>query len=124
MINFATFADELRFALDKAEAELTKFKERLEDSPAYAFQWADGAVEAAAIRSVFGHALKGVEAENGLNDEDRAKHLLEYYRRQTMTAATTVPASSSRLANLLADYERKATARVFERLSNDGALSL
>ena len=99
-----------------AERQLGPFKERLEENPAYAFEWSDSAFRAAAEKEVFEKFLEAMtynELEE--TDEEKVERLLGHAERE-MRIHLEPKRSSSFAANEMGHERGKALRSVVELL--------
>ena len=88
----------LRKEIDEATAALDKWKkERLEVDPCYAFEWGDGAFEAAAKIRVFSYYLKAFEG----NPELTWYEAMNYAKDEVLQRAPSPPRPSSPTRNIM-----------------------
>ena len=104
-----------------AERQLGPFKERLEENPAYAFEWSDSAFRAAAEKEVFEKFFDALTYnELDETDEEKVERLLGHAERE-MRVHLEPKHSSSFAANEMDRERGKALRTVVELL--EGARS-
>lgn len=130
------FVEELKAdfeeARTKAQASVTKFKERLEDeetSDCYAFSWADDAVQGAAEAFVYGEAAEMLEHVLRETDkdgkprtdtlEDRFAFAFKWWADEAERCAERVNRSTSGSSNMLEEYKRAAKMKAMRKLRGD-----
>ena len=95
------------YCLELAGEKLAKFAEDFRENPAYAFDWGDAAVEAAARKKVYSHARRMLSrSDEPVSPQD----LLAAYRRDMLTAAQYPTRSTSPMSNALKQAELAAIA--------------
>jgi len=94
-------------ALTSAQADLDKFSKNFSEDPAYAFEWADSAMKAAASRKVALH-LQAIAKEHGLDEA------LNFAHQQALRGARYPSHSTSATTNEMAAYVTAAYAEFVE----------
>lgn len=97
-------------ALCGAQETVDKFAERLAKDPVYAFEWADGAMQAAA------EVALGQRVRAMLDGGAGVPQVLAHLRRELMDLAGRVASSTSACSNRMADYKRAAVAGLLSGL--------
>jgi hypothetical protein len=114
------------------QKRLDKFSERFASNPAYAFQWAEDAMFAAAQQSVDLRLLSVLDhrdeqaqriAEGTLvpgpnervTDDDFLGRITEHYRDEALRMSDRVASSTSEME----DYDRAATVQLYRYLNGD-----
>lgn len=102
----------LTHKLGTAKEQIVKFQEKLAKNPAHAFQWAEGAMTAAAAIEVYGFLLGRLEIETVTVGAINTLAL-----QKTMHAARWPAASSSDVSNAMERKIGAAWAEVLEILN-------
>lgn len=99
--------------IDSAEQVIVKFKKNLEENPAYAFEWSEGAFEAAAKIDVNKYALTMLTHEKGGLVET-----IKQVRHQVLRGARNVESSTSHVSNLVNRFKTASLANLLESLED------
>jgi hypothetical protein len=123
-VKFEDLQNTLRVIIERADTSIAKFKKNLDESPVYAFQWGTDALAASATQRVAQEALHYLEAqpEEGKPEqpfETKLANLREYFTRQMMQAAESVPASTSVMSNMVDNYRRQALVKLVNTLNGE-----
>lgn len=99
--------------LREADRQLEKFLTRFADSPAYAFEWADSAIAAAATQRVITQVVKALTAEDSKATLDS---ICCYALKEAMRAIRDPARSTSPTSNLVETAIGSAWYHIHERL--------
>jgi hypothetical protein len=112
---------------DKFLNNLTGGDDPEKASPVYAFKWAESAIEEAVrqqelqrLAHAAEHHLGELSASDSTDETERLGFIIEYYRREALNKSENVNSSTSSISNLIEDYERKITVRIYRWLIGDG----
>ena len=109
--------------IEKEKEDLAKWAAKLDDSPLYAMEWGDAAVNTAARIDVYTKArgiMRWKETYDGKEVTDEMR--LERIRKDAMSAVlriTSIPRSTSAMSNLAETYVISEWAKILERLNFD-----
>ena len=90
--------------------EIEKWKARLEENPAYAFEWSDPAFKAAALLAVNSSAL--LQVKDGVDIDDMIGELTD----RVMFRSSCPAMSTSVASNLFEQYKLAAAANLLKYL--------
>ena len=96
-----------------ANETMEKFKSRINDNPAYAFEWGDSAIEAAAWLEQTKRFTQAI-LNAGLDNEFNFEHALEVLKRDLRTSTRYVQRSTCQSDNLLSQYRRAVLCAIVE----------
>lgn len=97
--------------LASAEPRLAKFKEKFEQSPVYAFEWAAEAIAAAGEKDVAQMALAWTESEKAV-----PQVVLDHLASEALREAQHPASSTSPVSNLTKLYVNAARAKLIARV--------
>lgn len=104
----------LKDKLRSAETTIAKFEKNLKESPSYAFEWSESAMQAAARDTVFRQVYIALT-----NDEPTTLiQMKEYVTRQVINKARSPESSTSTTSNRMERYELAAWAEVYEKIDS------
>lgn len=108
----------------RATASLDKFKERLGETPEYAFEWGTDALASAATLRVVEEAKHYANLDNEVEGkpvtfEERLTNMRRYFTDSAMRASEQVPASTSAMSNLVENYRRQALVKLVHTLNGE-----
>lgn len=105
----------LAVEIERAEARLAEFKDRLDKNPMNAFEWADDAAMAAAFLHVYAGLGHGFIHVAKTKDEDKAvEHVSEISTRELLRLASSTSCSTGQVHNLVERFTLTAYSRLFD----------
>lgn len=109
--NIARIVRTLDGMIDDSKRTVAKFTERLAEDPAYAFEWGDSAMDAAASLAVASRLKAIITAQSAKMTEDElVKAVCDMILQNMVHGAQSPKQSTSTCANLMDRYTTKAYA--------------
>ena len=109
--------DRLEQMLASSKEGLEEFKEKLDQDPTYAMQWADKVFTYAAQHKVAADLLHGLKA-NTVGEAEFLKRAQEYLTREVLQAARCPGRSTSPSSNHMDEELAAAKARLLELMTS------
>ena len=97
----------------KAQNEVTNFETRLKENPAYAFEWADDAMKAAARIDVLNFVIASLSSNSTMTNQEKVYETISYLHTNLIYSAKYGHSSSSACSNIMEENKRIATATVY-----------
>lgn len=113
---------EIQKRIERNEKDLAKFQKSFAEDPVFAFEWAEGAMAAAAVVRVYKGAIRALTEERVTAPSLRVppatvESLVEYYTGQILRRMSSGTTSSSRTSTIMRTEEISAQASLVELLT-------
>ncbi len=107
---FRKALQEPRFAARQAEKDIASFKKRLDEDPANAFEWSDGAFKAAAKMEVSRRILHWIDWSSKTASDFRVGDLHAWIVKQAIEVGSSGGSSTSQPSNIIKMYVKEVWA--------------